>query len=372
MPKNPLGAIESGLGAEFTDRHGFAIPAHYGDAKREHAIARTKAAVIDRAEVGRIKVTGRDRVDLLHRLSTQNLKDKVAPGRGAWTVFTTNKGRIVDHAGIFDRGDSLLLLTSAARRESLPAWIRKYVLTDQVTLTDITSEGGAFRVTGPLAADVMKSLGDFPLAAIEPGGIIGVPLHGLETTIIGERAGERPSYLLIAEAPSVAELFDAAAAVARTLGGGAAGEIARNVLRIEDGLPEADFELTEDYNPWEARLDDAISLTKGCYIGQEVVARLNTYDKVSKRLAGWKLAEGEAIELDPSALAGAAIRFEGHDAGLVTSAARSFVTGGIIGLAYLRMSCSEPGTKIEIAQGEAGGPGAPLAAVATSLTVVNG
>src|SRR4030095_13201007 len=100
----------------------------------------------------------------------------------------------------------------------------KYIVTEQVALTDVAPEGGAFRITGPLTAQVLQSLGGVPAEAVEPHRILGVAIEGIEATIVGEQAGPRPSALVLAEAPGVADLFEAAVAAARSRGGGPAGE----------------------------------------------------------------------------------------------------------------------------------------------------
>jgi len=358
---SPFSSLEARLGARFIDVAGWSLPSGFGDLREEHRAARSSVAVIDRSACGRIKVTGKDRLDFLHRLCTQDLKTLVAPGRGAPAVFTNNKGRIVDLVSVFDLGDSLLLLTSPGARTGLTEWIRKYIVMDQVALTDITGEGGAFRVTGPLAPQVIRALTDVPASAIEPHRALGIVIGGIEATVMGEEAGPRPTFQVIADAPAASELFHMAVSAARALHGGPAGEEARNIMRIEDGLPEGSAELTEDYNPWEARLDGAISLTKGCYLGQEVVARLNTYDKVSKRLVGFRMGEAQPPP------AGSRILADGREAGTLTSAVRSLAAGETIGLGYIRIAHEEPGTEVEIVLPDQDGR---IPARVTSLPVV--
>lgn len=216
-------------------------------------------------------------------------------------------------------------------------------------------------MTGPLAPQVIRALTDVPASAIEPHRALGIVIGGIEATVMGEEAGPRPTFQVIADAPAASELFHMAVSAARALHGGPAGEEARNIMRIEDGLPEGSAELTEDYNPWEARLDAAISLTKGCYLGQEVVARLNTYDKVSKRLVGFRMGEAQPPP------AGSRILADGREAGTLTSAVRSLAAGETIGLGYIRIAHEEPGTEVEIVLPDQDGR---IPARVTSLPVV--
>lgn len=118
------------------------------------------------------------------------------------------------------------------------------------------------------------------------------------------------------------------------------------ILRLEAGLPAAGRELTEDYNPWEARLQDAVSLDKGCYVGQEVIARLNTYDKVSKLLVRLRFA-GAAVP-DP----GAPLQFEGHVTGTLTSAATIPGSDQVIALGYVKDEDAIAGREVLAGLGE--------------------
>jgi hypothetical protein len=344
----PFRRQQEALGATFAPTAGWLLPSDYGDPVAEDRSRRAAAAVVDRSAVGRIKVSGKDRLDFLQRLSTQDLKARLGPGHGAPTVFTTNKGRIVDLVTIYDLGETLLLLTSPSAREALPAWIRRYVLRDQVSLTDVSAEGAAFRIAGPQAPDVLRAIGAGAAAGLDRHGIAGLDPAGVGTAVIVEAAGPWPSFLLVADLPGAVELFAAAVEASRAVGGGPVGELVRTMGRIEDGIPEGGSELTEEFNPWEARLDEAISLSKGCYVGQEVVARLNTYDKVSRRLVGLRIGNAE-----PPA-PGSKITVEGHESGVLTSSVRSFSAGETIGLGYIRVAHEAPGTEVlvGIAEGE--------------------
>jgi folate-binding protein YgfZ len=349
---SPLARVAARLGARFEPRDGMPLPADYGNPAAEAGAILRSAAVVDRSAIGRFKVTGRDRHAFLQRMSTQNLKDALVPGRTAASAFLTGKGRIVDLAVLGECGDWTLLLTSPPAQvepgsKPLAAFLRGYVLADDVVFTDLSAEGGAFRVTGPRAEEVLRSLGDIPVSALGGDRMAGVLLSGIETTILAEAAGPRPSWLLLADAPAVADLFEAACGVAKALGGGPCGETAREAVRVDDGIPEAGHEITEDFNPWEARLDAAISLTKGCYIGQEVVARLNTYDKVNKRLARLELVTGGS-SLPAAWAPGSKLSFEGHDVGVLTSVAGDFVTGRPIALGLVKMSWLEEGTLLDV------------------------
>jgi folate-binding protein YgfZ len=253
----------------------------------------------------------------------------------------TPKGRIVDRALLLDRGESMLLVTSPAGRSRLAAWIRKYVLASEVKLTDITEETAAFALTGPAAADLVKPIAGVGVARIEPERFLAVPVEDVDTAIA--RFDALPSaWIFLAERPGILAVHE------RAVEAGAApiGALDAEVLRVEAGIPADGHELTEDWNPWEARLEGSFSLSKGCYTGQEVLARLNTYDKIQRRLVGVRLGE----DAPPAVPAIVAARDDGsgemREVGTLTSAVASDRFGETLGLGFVRLAWEAPGAEL--------------------------
>jgi len=335
----PFHAAQRSRGARFVESGGFLTPASFEDEGQGRRAARSGAGLVDLTPGGRIKITGKERKDFLQRISASDLRP-LESGSFAPIVFVTPKGRIVDRALLLDRGESLLLVTSPAGRTRLAAWIRKYVLASDVALTDITEETAAFALTGPAAGDLVKKIAGVGVSRLEPGRYLSVPVEDVDTTI-APYDGLPSGWLLLAEAPGVALVYE------RAIAAGAApiGALDAEVLRVEAGIPADGHELTEDWNPWEARLDGSFSVAKGCYTGQEVLARLNTYDKIQRRLVGVRLGPG-----DPPALPARIVRRdasgEEHEAGTLTSAADSDRLGETIGLAYVKRAWEAEGTEL--------------------------
>jgi len=331
----------------------------------QYRAARSAAVVADRGDVEVLFVRGRDAADLLHRLTTNAIRG-LGEGQGAATVFTTAKGRILDLVTVHRTGAGFLLLCAAGRGQPVRDWIERYTFREQVTVEEGSATHGVFGLCGARSGALVHDLwglADLPLHGVTP---IGSAAHAGLLIRSWPLGGE--GYLVVAPLAALAALRAAAtgAGVKGAVEGARevveAGTACLEILRVEAGLPAAGRELTEEHNPWEARLQDAISLDKGCYVGQEVIARLNTYDKVARFLV--RLSAAHAPAPPPSSgppeeaqafPPGAAIR-DGAPIGAVTSSV--FVPDGAgraLALGYVRDEDATPGHAVEIvwAGGEA-------------------
>ena len=266
--------------------------------------ARTDLARRDMSHFGRYRVWGKDAANLLHHLTTQDI-NSMRPGEVREAALVTPKARILDWLTILRRHPSdFWVVTSPNRKQSFKTHALRYVLFRQVvTIDDVAGDDSLWGVFGPRAVDVVGPR--WPTKRLPGGGFLS----------FGPPEGA---------ADCDTETF--------------------NVLRVEDGIPVAGAELVEEFNPWEANLDFAVSLDKGCYNGQEIIARLNTYQKVKQRLVG--------IQLDCACPPKQKLLFEGKDAGFLTTCVDS-PRFGAIGLAYVRNEWNAPGTKLNV-EGELG------------------
>jgi folate-binding protein YgfZ len=330
---------------EMVEIAGVQVPRHFGDPAGEYRAAQQGVVVVPRSHEGRVRATGRDRLDLLHRMSTNSLTD-LPVGQARATVLTTAIARIVDVLWVLNRGETALALTGVGRATAVRRWLAGYIVyNDQVKFEDASAELGQLGFYGPRAAAAAEALvpGAGALANdhfVEQEGVIawrGRPL-----------AGE--GFTLIAPTEQVPVLW------ARALAAGAvpAGEDAFQMLRLQAGLPYAGHELTEDYIPLEANLWDAVSFTKGCYIGQEIIARMESRGKLARRLLGLKLAA--PVEAGAQVRVGTA---EGALAGTVTTAG-VLPDLGPVALAFLKTSQAEVGTKVVVGDVEGEVAGVPF------------
>jgi len=271
-------------------------------------------AYFDRTARGRLIVTGRDRKDLIHRLATNSILG-LEKGQGASTAFCTAKGRMIDWSVVLDRGDDLLLLTGNPER--LSGHIQQFTITEDVTVRNYMAI--ELIVCGPGAAGVLG-------VELQPWHFADVRLADVQVQVVRIEPLMGDAYVVLA--PDAVTLRRELSRHGRAL---SVEEVER--LRVESGIPTAPNEINEDHNPWEARLGHAVSLQKGCYIGQEVIARLDTYDKVQRRLAGFRL--------DRPFEAGDRILADGEPVAELTTVADE------IALGYAEVGHEKPGTALE-------------------------
>ncbi len=261
-------------------------------------------------------------------------------GSGAHTVLTSNKGRIVDVTFVLRRPDHLLLLTGGGNEARVAGWIDFYTIIEDAQIEDITTTTEAVSLIGPKAPELVASIAR-PSGAPAENEAAELDIDGVPTTAIRRDMGDIPAFDLIAADADAQALRDAVTAAGACPAGGEAVELAR----IEQGVPAPGRELSEAYNPLEAGLQHMVSYTKGCYIGQEVIARLTTYDKVQKRLVCLAWPSGAEVNAGPK------LMLDGKQAGVVTSAVRDPRNDNGIGLGYVRKALSDPGTQLVSAEG---------------------
>lgn len=299
--------------------------------------ALTAAAVFDRSAAGRVRVTGRDRLDLLHRLSTQDLKALPA-GRVASTILTTPIARIVDRIDVLNLGEELLLLTGAGRSTAVRKWLTGYIFfRDEVKLQDVAAERGELVLVGPSAEAVIGAV--LPEAGLPSAGEVSVldDVVVARLTVLGD-AG----FVVLPPAASLPLWLDRLEAQGATRGDEAAFE----QLRVRAGEPAASHELTDAYIPLELDLWGSVSFNKGCYIGQEIIARIHFRGHVAKRLTGLVLSEPGAIATGFQA--GAELTTtEGKNAGKITSVTFSPKLDRMIALAFVRYDYLASGTSLK-------------------------
>lgn len=303
--------------------------------------ARAGAVVYDENDVGRIVMRGRDRAALLQRLTTNDV-ERLAIGEGCRTVLTTPIGRIIDVLTVYARDDSLLLITSRGQGPLVFGHLRKNIFfNDQVTLEPAGRSHGQLALFGPAATELLARLAGESPAALALHGSVELPLAGAVSLVARREPLGGDGYTLLIP-------VDALEAVrAAILAGGAVAldEGAFDVLRVEQGYPLFGRELSQEYIPLETGLRDAVSFSKGCYVGQEIIARMDSRNRLAKQLRGLRFTDDAAAQLPPLP---AKLALDGKEAGDLTSVVQSPRLGAI-GLAYVRTAHAEPGTMVGIA-----------------------
>lgn len=274
----------------------------------------TGGAVYDCSHWGRLRLTGRDRLKFLHNQSSNNCL-VLQPGQGADTVFLTSTARTLDLATLLVHQEWVDLLVSPQRREFLLKWFDKYIFFgDDVQVSDRTAESHCYRVFGDAAEKITAQFGLGALANAYDH--VTISHEGAPLTLAATSGLVIPGLTLWSDRP-LANLLDPYPQLT---------DADWEHLRIRQGRPAADAELTEEYNPLEARLGHTISFNKGCYIGQETIARLKTYQGVKQYLWG--------LELSAAVTPPTPLLLEGEKVGLLTSC--TSLNRGAFGLGYVR------------------------------------
>jgi hypothetical protein len=310
----------------------------YGDTASEYRAATEAAAVYDNSNVGRLKATGDDTLDLLNRMSTNRVLD-LEPGQGAPTILTTDRGRILDLIGVANLGDYVLLLTSPGAQQTVIDWLDRYTIMEDLTLEDITGDTALLTVLGPASQVRLEPALGVPLAQIAPYHTLACTIAGHPARVIRRPQGQLPSFDLLLSSDAVPDVWRHLINSGITPIGSAAYE----AVRVRHAIPVYGREMGDAYNPLEAGLIGSIDFHKGCYIGQEVIARLDTYQKLQKRLVMLRFSPDAAVS------PGAALQHQDQAAGTVTSVSRTPTTGELIGLGYVRTANAIVATRLELA-----------------------
>ena len=297
----------------------------------EYHAARAGAALRDAQASFRLYMRGADHLDFLHRMTSNDFRN-LQIGHGLEAVFIEHRARILDLATCYRGPDATALLLSPASRSALPPWLDRFIFAEALELADRTDETAMFELVGPHAARLVAHALDADLAKLRDHQLLNPQVA--DGLWLARTAG--PGLRTFGPPAAVEALWQCLAAAGARPIGAATWEI----LRVEQGLPLLGRELTQNYNPWEAGLGRAIHLDKGCYIGQEVIARLDTYDKIKQHLVGLRLS---ATELPPT---GQPLRAGARQVGLITSAVHS-PSLGPIALAYVRRSACAEGTALD-------------------------
>ena len=305
--------------------------------------ARERAAFLDRSARGRLVLTGQDRATYLQGLLTNDIAALTA-GHGCYAAYLTPQGRMIADLWVYELGDLILLDLAGEVKPAVLAKLEQFIFSEDVQLGDVTDTFGQIAVVGPRAADLLSSWLE------ESTGLLGaLPEHG------NMRAAMDGHPVIVARVSDTGEPgFDVyverehvMAFKARLTSAGIVEADAESAeaLRIESGIPVFHADMDEETIPLEAGIESrAISTTKGCYVGQEVIIRVlhRGHGRVAKRLVGL-LLEGESVPAR-----GALVRARDREIGRVTSAVRSPALARPIALGYVHRDFTAPGTAVSV------------------------
>jgi len=357
MKQSRLHGQHSALGAVFEEVTGWDVPAHYGDPMAEHRAVRHAVGLSDLSHRGKLRVTGEDRVKWLQSVISNDILP-LQPGHGRYSSFLTHKGKMLSYFRVYMQPDAVMLEDVGEIGDQTYAALRKFLLYGtKAKMENCAESWGLLLVSGPKASLVVKAAFGAEVDDLKPVNFIQAVIGGQSALVVRtEETGEQDYEVLIPSdglATAWERLMEAGAAHGIT----PVGSQARETLRMEAGIPKAGPDLNEDIVPPEANLEGkAFSLTKGCYPGQEVVARMDTYGNVRRKLVGLILKDGA---LPPK---GAKLFSGDREVGWVSSAARSPQLNAVIAFGFPLRDFSSPETTLSVAVG-----GKHLAATVTAL-----
>jgi folate-binding protein YgfZ len=356
-PIQALTTLHAQSGAQLGSWFGCSLPDHFGDWLAEYHHLHDSVALLDKNYRAYLDFTGPDRVRYLNAILTNNIKD-LRENHGAISLFLNPQGRILAEIESYDLPDKLLCVSYALIREPLVAALDKYIIMDDVTLTDRTDDFATLALEGPKAALVAEEL-----TGVDPADLAELETRLVSVQRIPCRLGKRSpggtaSAEFLVDRAHAESLWKILLEAARKHGGGPAGYQALSSTRLEQGIPWYSYDFGEKQIPHEAGLQDShISYTKGCYTGQEIVERVRSRGQVNRVRV--------TLKYDLSGIGGTAIPScasepghnpapntpllsEGKEAGHTTRAAFSPALNAPIGMAYVRREKSAPGSVLEL------------------------
>lgn len=320
----------------WAERGGVPVPRNYGDPAGEYAAAVGDVVAIDRRDRVPVRVFGRDPLKMMQGLLSNDLAG-AADGRGVYATLLSPKGRLVADVRAWKRPPDVWMDVDRGALGGLLSMLKKFVPPLFARFEDASDALGVFGVYGPNARDVVVQVaGDAPPADAPEESFVACGHDAGEVLVMRTYlTGDTGGYDVVAPAAAFEALWDAA--VER--GARPAGFATLDVLRIEAGRPVWGAELGEDVIPLEAGLRErAISETKGCYTGQEVIIRILHRGHVNRHLRGLLLGELPTPSKETPLFRPA----DGRQVGSVTSACVSPRLGQTIALAYVRREVEPP------------------------------
>jgi aminomethyltransferase len=322
--------------AASTQVGGIAIPLHFGDPTGEYEAARSRVAICHRAHRGVVRLSGADHRTFLNGMLSSNVVTLTA-GDGRQALFLDSKGHVRAALDLWADDESITIGCEAAFVDESLADLTRYILAADVRVEDLGATHSVLALVGPEADGLLSKAGmhappSSPRAHVH-ASLAGVDLRLARTPDLGA-----PGVELHVPSEAADEVWKALEGLSEEASPPYLGWSAAEALRIEAGIPRLGAEISGDEFPQEARLDDAIDYEKGCYLGQETVARIHYRGQVNRLLSG--------VVSDAPLPVGTELISSERTVGTVTSAAES-PRRGSIALAYVRREEAEAGATVQ-------------------------
>jgi folate-binding protein YgfZ len=343
----PLAAFHKSAGATLGTWFGCTLPDYWTDPRIEQEFARSSVALLDKNYRSYLSFTGPDRVRYLNAILTNNIKD-LLPGQGNVSLLLNPQGRILAEIETYAQPENLFCVSYAMIRERLIEWLDKYIIMDDVTLTDESARYGALGIEGPNASSVSRELTGIDLSALAELGRVQTEVASIPCWLVKRSPGGVAGFELLAERDRLPDLWKLLSESVKEHSGGPMGYSATSAQRLAQGIPWFGYDFGEKQIPHEAGLEKThISYTKGCYTGQEIVERVRSRGQVNRRRVDL-IFDGPGLPAP-----GETLTVEGTEVGFVTRAAVPSFLQNAIGMGYVRKDHNVPGSQLSWSGGTA-------------------
>lgn len=351
MPLRQFQTLQQSCGAVFSDiEQNYPVVSHFGSPEKEYQSAHETAAVFDLSNRDQIELQGSDREKFLHNFCTNDIKS-LQPDQGCEAFITNVQSRLIGHVFVFKHEESLWIDTASGNSESIINHLDRYMILEDANIKQHHLEFGNLYLTGPQSTEM---LGQLEIDAESLAKNQQLRVRGTDSQLTIRRVDwlGQTGYLCCMQYVKMADFWK------RLVDAGVcpAGHNIFDALRIEALFPIYGIDLSEENLAQEAcRTEQAISFKKGCYLGQEPIARIDALGHVNRELrsigidqewippAGTKVMTGEENEL--------------KEVGTITSSAQSFGKYPVVAMAVLRRGSNEPGTTVHIVSEDQQGTG---------------
>lgn len=309
--------------------------------EKEYAAVRASAGLFTLRDYGKIAIRGKDRVKFLQGITSNDIST-LKEGSSLYTIFPTVKGKIASEGVVWAFSDFLLVILRPDLRDKTLGLLKKFKIGSDAQLEDVTEQFALYSIQGPRSAEILATGFLQPLAELQPFHFATFLLNTVPIRVIRNDWSGETGFDLLIPAANRDQVIAKLLALGSSMGLLSAGAETFETVRVESGMPLYGYELSEEVLPQEAGLESkAISYTKGCYIGQETIARLHYLGHANRALTG--------ILSDQTILAkGDTIHSGEKHVGLITSSLFSPFLQRVISLGYLNRQFIAAGTLVEV------------------------
>jgi folate-binding protein YgfZ len=342
--QTPLADFHRANNAVFQNHDGELRIAHFGDPAAEYRAVRSAAGLIDLSHRALLQFTGPDRLSFLQGMLSNDLRS-LKPFDGQYATLLTQQGKVVADVRVLCSLNSFYLDCWENLKGKILDHLNRYLVADEVEITDRSQEYAMLSVQGPKARDLVGSVAELSELPHGPRQHAMVTIQGAAVCVVRDSDTGESGFDLIIPRTQLLTIAQRLTEIGKRFAAAWVGENAHDVLRVEAGVPRYGIDFSEDTLLLEVGLDDAVSFTKGCYLGQEVVERIRSRGHVNKRLVGLRLASKEQLSPGDLILAG------DKETGQITSWTDSPALGATIALAYVHKDHWHAGAAVDIRHG---------------------